>query len=151
MKKTNRWKDKKIERQKESWVKGQGKRWEGTFVGQSPQGKAQDEIEKGQDEEGHDEKGQNKKGQVEKSQNVKTKRWTDEKTKRVKSKRDKKGLNKKGEEGPWLFSSFCLDHFVFWSWPFSYFCLFVFLVRFWNSSFDLSLVPKLLFLFRSKG
>ena len=99
MKKTNRWKDKKMERQKESWVKGQGKRWEGTFVGQSPQGKAWrvepqgealDEIEKGQDEEGHDEKGQNKKGQVEKSQNVKTKRWTDEKTKRVKLKRDKK-------------------------------------------------------------
>ena len=50
-------------------VKGQGKRWEGTLVGQSPQGKAwrgspqseaQDEIEKGQDDKGHDEKGQTK-------------------------------------------------------------------------------------------
>ena len=101
-------------------VKGQGKRWEGTLVGQSPQGKAWrvepqgealDEIEKGQDEEGHDEKGQNKKGQVEKSQNVKTKRWTDEKTKRVKLKRDKK--MKKGSR-PLLFPLTPLFAAVLW-------------------------------------
>ena len=73
-----------------------GRDGKGLFLGKastagwSPQGEAQDEIEKGQDEEGHDEKGQNKKGQVKKSQNVKTKRWTDEMTKRVKLKRDKK-------------------------------------------------------------
>ena len=38
-KQLKRQKYKKMDRQKGSWVKGQGKRWEGTFVGQSPQGK----------------------------------------------------------------------------------------------------------------
>ena len=35
-----RQKYKKMDRQKGSWVKGQGKRWEGTFVGQSQKGGA---------------------------------------------------------------------------------------------------------------
>jgi len=71
----------KMERQKGSRLKerdGKGlllcKAPKAKPEGWSPQGEAQDEIEKGQDEEGHDEKGQNKKGQVEKSQNIKKKR-----------------------------------------------------------------------------